>query len=204
MCYALKKPVTKEQQTDFIIKYNRQMNLRIEKTELYLFALEDNEIMGTKEVDGEIIPYPVIDPDWDEKQKQKEAARILALSMTRSDFFDGTIKAFGADSDDLLVAIQAVLIPMPISDIEKKVAINNYRNALNFYRKHPLFTMLSGVPIPIDENVTILITSEQWDKFFDLTDKKDPDAYKALLSPVELEEEDFEDEPAIEQGGSNE
>ena len=79
---------------------------------------------------------------------------------------------------------------MQISDIEKKVAINNYKNALNFYRKHPLFTLLADVPIPIAENVTITITSEQWDKFFDSIDKKDPDAYKYLLPPQEEQTEE--------------
>jgi hypothetical protein len=116
---------------------------------------------------------------------EKEAERIQSLFMTRSDFFDGTIRAFGADEDALLQAIMVVLAPMPIEEVEKKVAINNYKNALNFYRKHPLFTMLSNVPIPVSENVTILITSEQWDKFFDETDKKNPDAYKYLLPPEE-------------------
>lgn len=125
-----------------------------------------------------------------EQIEEKERERLNELSMTRSDFFDGTIKAFGTDSDELLVAVQAVLAPMPISEVEKKVAINNYKNALNFYRKHPLFTLLSNVPIPVEENVTILITSEQWDRFFDETDKKNPDAYKYLLPPLEEQEEE--------------
>lgn len=131
----------------------------------------------------------VLNPNYEQEEAQKEAERILALSMTRSDFFDGTIKAFGADSDDLLIAIESVLSTMQIPEIEKKVAINNYRNALNFYRKHPLFTMLSDVPIPVGQNIVIQITSEQWDKFFDETDKKNPDAYKELL-PAEIENEE--------------
>ena len=200
MCYALKKPVTKEQQTDFIIKYNRQMNLRIEKTDLYLFALEDNEMMGTKEVDGEIIPYPVINPNYEQEQAEKEAERILGLSMTRSDFFDGTIKAFGADEEDLLVAISAVLQSIPISDLEKKIALNNYKNALNFYRKHPLFTLLNNVPIPITEEVSIIISSEQWDRFFDETAKGNEDAYKELLPPaIDIPEEGNEVELPVEE-----
>ena len=137
------------------------------------FIIEDNEL--------------VVNSNYEQEEADKEAARIQALYMTRSDFFDGTIKAFGADSDDLLAAIQAVLATMQISEIEKKVAVNNYKNALNFYRKHPLFTLLSDIPIPVSENVTILITSEQWDKFFDATDKKDPEAYKYLLPPIEAE-----------------
>ena len=123
MSYELKKPYTEDERKNFIVIYNHNEGLRIEETELYLFALEEDEIMSKKEVEGELIDYPVIDPDWDEKQQQKEQARIQSLFMTRSDFFDGTIKAFGADSDDLLVAIQTVLGSMSIPDVEKKVAI---------------------------------------------------------------------------------
>jgi hypothetical protein len=124
----------------------------------------------------------IVNPNYEEEQAEKERERILNLSMTRSDFFDGTIKAFGADSDDLLISIQMVLRALEIPEVDKKVAINNYKNALNFYRRHPLFTLLSNIPIPLSEERTITITTEQWDRFFDETDKKNPDAYKELLS----------------------
>ena len=128
--------------------------------------------------DGKLI----VNPNYEEEQAEKERERIFNLSMTRSDFFDGTIKAFGTDSDDLLISIQMVLRTLEISEVDKKVAINNYKNALNFYRRHPLFTLLSNIPIPLSEGGTITITNEQWDRFFDETDKKNPDAYKELLS----------------------
>jgi len=156
----LLKPYTEKQRMDFVVEYNHKQCLLVEETETALVALGKTE----------------------EEQAQEEKERILALSMTRSDFFDGTIKAFGADSEDLLVAIQGVLANLPISDIEKKVAINNYKNALNFYRKHPLFNMLSNTPIPLTEEISITITDEQWDKFFDETNKKNPDAYKELIA----------------------
>ena len=123
----------------------------------------------------------VLDPDYEEKQAQKEQERINALSMTRSDFFDGTIKAFGTDSDDLLIIIKNILNTLEIDMTEKKIAINNYRNALNFYRNHTLFSLLSNIPIKISEDLTITITEEQWDKFFDETNKKNSEAYKELL-----------------------
>lgn len=156
----LLKPYTDNQRMDFIVEYNHKQNYEIEETETALVALGKTG----KELE------------------QEEKERILDLSMTRSDFFDGTIKAFGADSEDLLMAIQGVLATLPISDIEKKVAINNYKNALNFYRKHPLFNMLSNTPIPITPELSITITDEQWDKFFDETNKKNPDAYKELIA----------------------
>lgn len=121
----------------------------------------------------------------DEQKAQEERERIKELSMTRSDFFDATIKAFGADEDDLLIAISGTITPMSLDNTEQKIALNNYKNALNFYRKHPLFTILSNVPIRISEALTITITPEQWDKFFDETDKKNPDAYKELLPKEE-------------------
>ena len=120
-----------------------------------------------------------------EQKAQEEHERIQELFMTRSDFFDATIKAFGADEDDLLIAISGTITPMSLDNTEQKIALNNYKNALNFYRKHPLFTILSNVPIRISEALTITITPEQWDKFFDETDKKNPDAYKELLPKEE-------------------
>lgn len=123
----------------------------------------------------------VLNPNYEAQKAQEERERIQGLFMTRSDFFDATIKAFGADEDDLLIAISGTITPMSLDNIEQKIALNNYKNALNFYRKHPLFTILSNVPIQISEALTITITSEQWDKFFDETNKKNPDAYKELL-----------------------
>ena len=137
-----------------------------------------NEIDKYKYSDGELVP----DPDYEEKLIQRERERVSKLSMTRSDFFDGTIKAFGKDSDELLIVIENILDSLEISDIEKKVAINNYRNALNFYRKHMFFTLLCDIPIEISQDLTVTITSQQWDNFFDQTDKKNPDAYKELLN----------------------
>lgn len=127
----------------------------------------------------------VLNPDYEAQKAQEEHERIQELFMTRSDFFDATIKAFGADEDDLLIALSGTITPMSLDNIEQKIALNNYKNALNFYRKHPLFTILSNVPIRISEALTITITPGQWDKFFDETDKKNPDAYKELLPKEE-------------------
>lgn len=182
MAYELLKPYTDKERIDFIVTYNHMQGLRIEETDEALYALEANEIM----VDG----HPEVDPDYEEKQRQKEKERIQTLSMTRSDFFDGTIKAFGADDAALLQIVQTVIGQTEMSDTEKKIAVNNFKNALNFYRKHPLFTILSGVPIPMPTNVTVVITEEQWDRFFDETNKRNPDAYKELLPDVEPEAEE--------------
>ena len=149
--------------------------------------VEDNVVKKTSE-------------EYEQEQIAKEKARILELSMTRSDFFDATIKAFGADEADLLPVITEILASIPetfeiIPDVPNaiatKMALNNYKNAAGFYRKHPLFVILSNRPMKISEELTITITSEQWDRFFDETNKRNPDAYKELLpvlyqkSPIE-------------------
>lgn len=132
----------------------------------------------------------VLNPDYEAQKAQEEAERIKELSMTRSDFFDATIKAFGADESDFLPIIENILAQIPdtfqimedvSNEVAIKIALNNYKNAAGFYRKHPLFAILSNVPIQISEALIITITTEQWDKFFDETDKKNPNAYKELL-----------------------
>lgn len=112
---------------------------------------------------------------------QKEHERIQELSVTKSDFFDATIMAFGVDGNDLLPAIAAIIESSPVDSKLKKIAINNYQNAKDFYRKHEIFNVIAGLPIKISNELTITITSEQLDRFFDESDKKNPEAYKELL-----------------------
>ena len=175
MSYKLNKPYTDKRKADFIVLHNHQNGKRIEETETALYALEPYELLQGDTVIDNTEAYEA-------EQAAKEQERILELSMTRSDFFDGMIKAFGLDSDDLLTVITAILSASQMPAIEQKVAINNYKNALNFYRKHPLFTILSNVAIPITSTATITITSKQWDKFFDETKKGNENAYKYLTT----------------------
>lgn len=155
----LKKPYTNEQRIKFIVENNHKKGYVIEETETSLIAMGETE----------------------EEKLQKEQVRIQELSMTKSDFFDGTIKAFGLDQDDLQPAIELILSQLQISEIDKKVAMNNYKNAKDFYRKHTLFTLLSDREIPITETQSINVSSNQWDRFFDETNKGNEEAYKELL-----------------------
>ena len=106
-------------------------------------------------------------------EKQKEQERIANLYMTRSDFFDGMIMAFNLGQAELRAIIEQILNSLNITDVEIKVALNNYDNALNFYRKHTLFTLLNNVEIPINEDTTLIFTDSIWDKFFDTKDYKE-------------------------------
>ena len=176
--YKLEKPLSIQERADFIVEYNHNKGLRIEETDLAMYALEAWELLEGDEV--------VDNTDaWQEEQAQKEKERIQELSMTRSDFFDGTIMAWGVGQDELLVLIQGLLATLPIEDVKKLIAINNFKNALNFYRKHDLFKMLIGIPIKLADNIQLVIENEHLDKFFDEVNKGNKEtAWQYLPSPV--------------------
>ena len=161
----LEKPYTEEERCEFIVEQNHTLGYVIEETQ------EELQAWGYTE---------------EEKQEQ-EKARIQELSMTRSDFFDGMIMAFGLDSKELRVVIENILSSINITPVEIKVALNNYDNALNFYRKHTLFTLLNNVPIEIGD-YTLIFTSDIWDKFFDTKD------YKELQKAIQVEPEPVNNE----------
>lgn len=157
----LNKPYTEEQRIDFIVEQNHRLGYEIKETEIAL------EAWGYTE---------------EEKQEQ-EYERIQGLSMTRSDFFDGMIMAFGLGQTELRAIVEQILNSINITPIEIKVALNNYDNALNFYRKHTLFTLINGVNIPINETTYLLFTSDIWDKWFDTKD------YKELQKAIQVKPE---------------
>lgn len=122
-----------------------------------------------------------------EPTNEEEHLRIQELSMTRSDFFDGTIMAWGVGQNELLVVIQGLLAILPIEDVKKLIAINNFKNALNFYRKHDLFKMLVNIPIQLTETIQVILTDESLDKFFDEVDKGNKEtAWQYLPQPVAI------------------
>lgn len=173
---------------------------------MYYFHIMNNEIIGKGQVKmlGDAINIEVsqdvynesekyiyqngevvLDPDYEAKQQAKEKERIQELYMTRSDFFDGTIQAWGVGQDELLVLIQGLLATLPIENVKKLMAINNFKNALNFYRKHDLFKMLVNIPIQLTETIQVILTDESLDKFFDEVDKGNKaTAWQYLPQPV--------------------
>lgn len=180
MGHFLIKPLTDEERADFVVNHNHNNNLTIEETDEAIYALEPNEMLNEN---GEI----VINPNYEEEQEQKEHERIQELFMTRSDFFDGTIDAWGIGEDELLLVIQRMLMGLPLDNAKKLKAINNFKNALNFYRKHTLFALLVNAPIQLTENVQVVITEEHLDKFFDEVAKGNKDtAWQYLPQPVEI------------------
>ena len=139
--------------------YDEDGNLveEVEKTEVKVenrptyYALEPNEIWD------EETQQPIIDEDYEEKQKAKERERIGQLNMTRGDFIEGLILAQGKNEKDIIALIEA----LPINEIEKKVYINRVNNALDFYRGYPVIDVLCGfLNVPL----------ENMDKFFETKD----------------------------------
>lgn len=117
----------------------------------------------------------------------QEHDRIQELFMTRSDFFDGTIMAWGADEDMLKPLIITMVNSLPLDDRLKLKALNNFKNALNFYRKHALFNMLVNTPIQLTETTQIIMTDEGLDKYFDEVAKGNKDtAWKYLPQPITI------------------
>ena len=126
----------------------------------------------------------------EEEIAEQEHERIQELSMTRSDFFDGMIMAFGLDSKELRVIVENVLGQINITPVQIRVALNNYDNALNFYRKHTLFTLINNVQIPISETMYLLFTNDIWDKFFDTKDYTELQKAIHEVEPEPIPEDD--------------
>ena len=180
MSYKLHKPYTEKEKLDFVVEYNHNKNLAIEETSKALYALEAWEILQGDEVIDNTEAY-------EEEKAQRERERIQELYMTRSDFFDGTIDAWGVGEDELLFLVQRMLTGLPLENNQKLKAINNFKNALNFYRKHDLFKMLIGTPIPLTETTQVIISEESLDKYFDEVAKGNKaTAWQYLPQPVAI------------------
>lgn len=153
----------------FIAKNNDLIILAKDTREELEQALQ---LMVYTSIEKTDIDYQLYNGDYltPEEIAEKERERLDSLYMTRSDFFDGMIMAFGLDSKELRVIVENVLGQINITPVQIRVALNNYDNALNFYRKHTLFVLINDVQIPINENIYLLFTSDIWDKFFDTKD----------------------------------
>lgn len=194
MSYKLEYPYTEEERNNFIVEYNHNQGLRIKEVENIvkietshyepsydedgnfieeilvedaieenmptLYALEANEIMEGGE--------PVINPNYEAEQEQKELERIAKLYLTGADVERGIYQAKGMDFDDILAFVMA----NPPQGLDVK-ALRIELKANHFYRGNPYVNAVG----------TLLgFTSEQLDKFFETND------YTVLL-PAEVEDD---------------
>lgn len=161
---------------------------KLQDTIAFMPQYKDLEIKEVQEgyviVDFELMTIE----EKEQREQAKERERLNALYMTRSDFFDGFILAFNLGQTELRAIVEQILNSINITDVEIKVALNNYDNALNFYRKHTLFVLLNNVEIPISEDITLVFTSDIWDKFFDTKD------YKELQKAIKVKPEPSDDD----------
>ena len=175
---------------DKIVLYNEDKQ-KLENTLNFMPQYAGLDILET---DRNIVQFNngfYFEDEIQDEINQAEKDRIQELYMTRSDFFDGTIQAWGVGQDELLILIQNLLITLPIEDVKKLMAINNFKNALNFYRKHDLFKLLVNIPIQLTENIQIIITEEHLDNFFNEIDKGNKEtAWQYLPQPVSMPTKD--------------
>ena len=168
MSYKLEYPYTEQERLDFIVQYNHQQGLRIETVDNFVeeeiedvsyptyYALEANEIMEGGE--------PVINPNYEAEQEQKEKERLAKLYLTGADVERGIYEAKGMDFDDILAFVMA----NPPQGLDVK-ALRIELKANHFYRGNPYVNAVGGL---------LGFTSEQLDKFFETND------YNCLLPNV--------------------
>ena len=179
MSYKLEKPYTEKEKLDFIVEYNHNKNLRIEETEIALYALEAWELLQGNEVIDNTEAYEA-------EQEQQERERIAMLSLTRGDVFRGLLQARGVTRLMLRGMIEGNEL---LSDVQKEMALIDFDEALNFYRGNALIDTV-GLALGIEP--------AQLDCFFETNDytcllpKEEPE--EPTVSEMEIVEEPTEEE----------
>ena len=93
MSYKLEKPYTEKECADFIVLHNHNNGRKIEETADALFALEANEMMA----DGQ----PVINPNYEAQEAQKERTRLDMLNLTKADVLLALYEDKGITPEDI-------------------------------------------------------------------------------------------------------
>lgn len=140
--YKIEKPLSIQERADFIVEYNHNKGLKIEETDLAMYALEAWELLEGDEV---------IDNTeaWEAEQELKERERIAQLKLTKREVFLGLFQAKGVTPD---------MLKAQITDPQ---ALIEFEYANDYYRGNPLIDIVGA---------TLGITPEQLDKFFETND----------------------------------
>ena len=93
MSYKLEKPYTEKECADFIVLHNHSNGRKIEETADALYALESNEMMQNG--------VPVINPDYEQEQAQKERQRRDLLNLTKADVLLALYEDKGITPDNI-------------------------------------------------------------------------------------------------------
>ena len=138
MSYKIEKPLSIEERTNFIVEYNHNLSLKIEETDLAMYALEEwEELVGDEVIDNK--------EAWEEKQRQAEKERIAQLTCTKRVF-----------------ALMLQELGIPYSQLKELIATNEQAQlewdlCVELERGNPLLDIMA---------LQLGITSEQLDGLF--------------------------------------
>ena len=103
MAHILKKPYTEIERADFILNFGCDLGLRIEETDIALYALQDNEIIENDKV--------IIDPDYEEKKKAEEEKEFnQQFFRTSLGYVRRTVTMKNGSTKDFLTDILPLLV----------------------------------------------------------------------------------------------
>lgn len=103
----------------------------------------------------------IIDSDYEEKQRQKEAERIAQLHLTRGDVFRALLLARQVTRSQIRALIEAMPDETPEQQIAKEYALIDFDESLEFYR---------GVGLIDTLGQQLGISSEAMTQFFETND----------------------------------
>ena len=103
----------------------------------------------------------VLDPDYDEKQAQKEAERIAQLHLTRGDVFRALLLARQVTRQQIRALIEQMPDETPEEQIAKEYALIDFDESLDFYR---------GVALIDTLGQQLGISSDAMTQFFETND----------------------------------
>lgn len=106
----------------------------------------------------------VVNPNYEQEQAQKEAERIAMLKLTRGDVFRALLMAKGVTRAQIKAQLEAMPMTTQEEQIKRELALIDFDEALDFYRGNPLIDTVG---------LSLGITKEQLDKFFETNDYKD-------------------------------
>lgn len=173
MSYTLKYPYTEEERANFIVEYNHNQSLRIEETELALYALEAWELLEGDEV---------IDNTeaWQAEQEQAEKERITKLTCTK--------RVFALMLQEVGISYLTMLKPLIESNPQAQL---EWELCVELERGNPLLDIMAA---------QLMITPEHLDLIFryangELTEEE----FKLAIRRIEEDDDnttDTTDEPA--------
>lgn len=124
MSYKLEKPTSIKERADFIVQYNHNRGLRIEDSELDLYALEPWEELSES---GEVVDNKEI---YEAEQAQKDVERIANLKLTKREVFLALYNDSGITPEQIK------------NGLTNPLALIEFEYANEYYRGNPLIDLI--------------------------------------------------------------